>query len=282
MNGVAEYYDENTKAFLRFGHGGEVFAIHRAVWGPGVDTRTAAMQYVDKLIAHAVRKFKAGTAVDLGCGCGGSMAFLADRCTGVPVYGITLSKVQHEIGMRYLEQRGIAGNIRLGSYLDRGFYESVGLPRNADIASVLLYAVESYLHNPDRNRFFSLMKEFTLSGDVLIICDDFLDRAPEGGRVARLHRDFVRGWRATNLQFHGDVLELAREHSFTVVEDADLTGMLELNRVRDIFIRLTLPLVRLFGGKGPFTGNLIGGNALQVLLLKRVLRYRFIVFQRVP
>lgn len=282
MNEVADYYNQNTNAFLRFGHGGEVYAIHRAVWGPGVETRTAAMQYVDKLIAGTVGKYEIQRAVDLGCGCGGSMAFIAGCCGGVPVYGITLSEVQYDIGRRYLGQRGIGENIFLGSYLDRDFYTSVGLPRKAQAGPVLFYAVESYLHCPDRERYFSLLKEVSLPGDILIICDDFLHRPPEGRRMKRLHRDFVRGWRAVNLEFHGDVLKLAGDHSFIALENTDLTGMLELNRVRDIFIRLTVPFVRLFGGKSPFAGNLIGGNALQVLLLKGILRYRFIVFQRVP
>ncbi len=32
----ADYYDRNTRGFLRFGQGGHSGAIHRAVRGPGV------------------------------------------------------------------------------------------------------------------------------------------------------------------------------------------------------------------------------------------------------
>ena len=46
---VRRYYDRHTSAFVAFGQG--TGAIHRAVWAPGVGSRTAAFHYVDDEIA---------------------------------------------------------------------------------------------------------------------------------------------------------------------------------------------------------------------------------------
>ena len=73
---VAEYYDSNTESFLRFGHGGSVFAIHRAVWGPGVETREQALQFAEKLITEHIGRNKFDRVIDLGCGCGASMIYI--------------------------------------------------------------------------------------------------------------------------------------------------------------------------------------------------------------
>ncbi|MBV1862051.1 MAG: hypothetical protein KUG77_26760, partial [Nannocystaceae bacterium] len=51
---VEEYYEANTKRFLRFGQGGTVGAIHRAVWGPGVQTRTEAFHHVHERLLQRV------------------------------------------------------------------------------------------------------------------------------------------------------------------------------------------------------------------------------------
>jgi hypothetical protein len=38
MDDVARYYDANTRRFLRLGGGGQMAAIHRPIWAPGVQT----------------------------------------------------------------------------------------------------------------------------------------------------------------------------------------------------------------------------------------------------
>jgi len=36
---IAQYYDDNTARFLSLGGSGDVAAIHRAIWAPGVTTQ---------------------------------------------------------------------------------------------------------------------------------------------------------------------------------------------------------------------------------------------------
>ena len=89
---VRRYYDNNTGAFERRGHGGA--SLHRTVWGPGVSTREAAAHYVDELILESVPPDATRpTIVDLGCGLGASLLYLAGRID-MKGEGITISPLQ--------------------------------------------------------------------------------------------------------------------------------------------------------------------------------------------
>ena len=80
---IRRYYDRNTADFVAYGQGGSEGAIHRAVWGPGADDRRRAFHFVEERIAHVIRDRVVGAApahvVDLGCGIGASLCYLAER-----------------------------------------------------------------------------------------------------------------------------------------------------------------------------------------------------------
>ena len=93
---VRRYYDRRTAGFVARGQGGRIGAIHRAVWGPGATTRDEAFRFVESRIAERIAAEATGGAtshvVDLGCGVGASLCYLAQR---LPIRGtgITLSPV---------------------------------------------------------------------------------------------------------------------------------------------------------------------------------------------
>jgi cyclopropane fatty-acyl-phospholipid synthase-like methyltransferase len=87
---VQQYYETNTSAFARFGQGTGTGTIRRAVWGPEVQSSQAAFEYVDQLILGQVEQAARAsgqpiTVLDLGCGLGGSLCFLAQR---LPIKGV--------------------------------------------------------------------------------------------------------------------------------------------------------------------------------------------------
>lgn len=277
---VTEYYDRNTKKFLRFGHGGADLSIHRAVWGPGVTDRSGAMHFVDECILKTAKKNNTGRFVDLGCGCGGSLIYMEQFYPAASYFGITISSVQKEWGERLINSLGLHASLYTGSYLDRNFYRSVGVPRKKSESPSLFFAVESFIHCPDPKRFFTVLEEATMPGDLLVICDDFIVRQPQHGRQKRFLKEFISGWRAVNAMGPDRLLRLAEKHFFQIKEQSDFTSMLELSRPRDRLIRFIIPFLRIIGPKRPYFGNLLGGNALQRLLLEGNLGYRFIILER--
>jgi hypothetical protein len=74
------------------------------------------------------------------------------------------------------------------------------------------------------------------------LCDDFLGRAADDRWV----QEFRRGWRASSLLRPEALDDLAVAHGFELVEDRDLTPLLELDCPRDQALGLLIALTRPF------------------------------------
>ncbi len=274
---VRGYYDRHTRAFLHYGQGGDAGVIHRAVWGPGVATREQAFHYVDDLIADRARS-RAGDSsaplhlVDLGCGVGATLVYLAARLPAMRGTGVTLSPLQAQIA---------AGRIRAAGFADRvtcieGDYTN--LPATLAPADVA-YAIESFVHGPSPEQFFHECARLIRPAGVLIIVDDF--RRPDGGdRASRAIGRFRRGWRINTLLDRDELHAIAEQAGFAHEWTRDLTPMLEIGRGRDRLIAALAALPDWLGfGRGRF-GYLLGGSALQRCLARGWIGYDVTVFRR--
>ena len=271
---VQRYYDRHTAAFLRYGQGGGAGAIHRAVWGPGVENRAAAFHYVENCIADQLRAIRSAaaepTVVDLGCGVGGSLCHLAAR---LPIrgVGVTLSPVQARLADERIRAAGLQDRIRCleGDYADPG----LDLP-----AADLAYAIESFAHGPDPIAFFAQCARIVRPGGLLCICDDVL--RPAGTRAARRTVErFRRGWRINTLPDREALRALAADAGFEHRSTSDLTPFLEIGRPRDRLIGLLASLVGWLPVDAGL-GHLIGGSALQTCLRRGWIGYDLALFQR--
>jgi len=296
---VARYYDANTRQFLTLGHGASSHTIHRAVWGPGVRNREEAMHYVHDLLLRDIAADGIGEVLDLGCGVGGSLLYIGER-SSCRLAGITISRVQAEIGVELVERSGQAHRCRIvhGDFLDPRVYDESLFPpaagatgggsagRAADrSAGRLAFGIESFLHVPDAELFFKTLAKELSSGDLLILCDDFLAGDPEipSKRWRRMQRwlaEFRRGWKVGSLFTADRVGEMAGAAGFRVERREDLTSYLELDRPRDIGIRAMVALGRPFPFRGEWWSNFLGGNALQLCIKNGLVRYLYIVMRR--
>ena len=272
---VQRYYDRHTAAFLRYGQGGGAGAIHRAVWGPGVETRGAAFHYVENYIVDQLRARPAAGAepsvVDLGCGVCGSLCYLAGR---LPIrgVGVTLSPVQARLAAERIRAAGLRNRIRCleGDYTDPG----LDLP-----AADLVYAIESFVHGPDPAGFFAQCARVVRPGGLLLICDD-VRRAAGGGAAARRAIDrFRRGWRINTLLDGDELRALAAEAGFKHRSTHDLTPFLDTDRPRDRGIALLAALIGWLPVDARL-GHLTGGSALQTCLRRGWIGYDLALFRR--
>jgi SAM-dependent methyltransferase len=269
---VRDYYDRNTPAFLRLGQGAG--AIHRAVWGPGVTSRAEAFSYVDALVAAEVRSLSSSRqlhVVDLGCGVGASVAYLA-RALPVRATGVTLSPVQARIAIERLATAGLADRVCCveGDY--------TALPPSVDAADAA-YAIESFVHGPSPARFFAEAARIVRPGGLLMICDD-VRRDTADPRAARVTRQFARGWHVNTLVTPAELRQLAAAAGFAHERTIDLTPWLELNRPRDRAIRLLAAAAQWLPGQPTWLAPLVGGSALQEGLQRGWLGYEFAIFRR--
>jgi cyclopropane fatty-acyl-phospholipid synthase-like methyltransferase len=275
VDDVRGYYDENTARFERFGQGGGT--IHRAVWGEGVTSRDEAFRHIDELIWRELEPLteKPVHVLDLGCGVGASLIFLASRAP-FQATGATLSSVQALRASERAARASVADRVR---FVEANFLE---LPESIPKAH-LAFSIEAFVHGPDPQAYFAAAARHLHPHGILVVCDDFLT---ERGRHAsaphdRRWLDDVRtGWLANTLVTPEEATGLAAREGFELQKDVDLTPYLELGRPRDRMISLLVAL----GRRLPFTGfawrSLVGGNALQRALETGLLEYRFLVWRK--
>jgi SAM-dependent methyltransferase len=271
---VREYYDRHSRTFVTFGQGGSLGTLHRAVWAPGVATRARAFRFVDDRIADLARSLTTANRtvhlVDLGCGVGGSLCYLATRLpmTGT---GITLSARQARLASDRIRAAGVEDRVRVVE----GDFEHLpsDIPR-ADLA----FAIESFVHAPDPVRFFSECARLVRPGGLLLICDD-VRRAPDGEGTDALDA-FCRGWHVNTLATAAGLRALAEEAGFDHTETLDLTAWVEIDRPRDRVIALAVAALDRLGWRGRSMDPWKGGTALQTCLRNGWIGYELTVFTR--
>lgn len=272
---IRRYYDRHTSAFVALGQRGSEGAMHRAVWGPGTATHRQAFRYVEDQIALLLQglppSFVTSNVVDLGCGVGASLCYLAAR---LPVRGtgITLSPIQARFAEQRIRKSGFADRIRCieGDYCD--------LPTGPGPAD-LAYAIESFAHVQDPARFFAQCRSLIRPGGLLLICDDF-QRSTNEPEAARSIERFRRGWHINTLLERDELRLLARAAGFEHESTTDLSPYLELRRVRD---RIANVLLALFGWlplDATRYGYVSGGSALQMCIERGWIGYDLALFRR--
>ncbi len=285
---VRAYYDKFTKGFIRHGHGGRNYAIHRAVWGPGVRNRPEAIEYPNSIILDRVAAHGARRVIDLGCGLGGAIAYMARRYPAEYV-GLTVSPVQVEAGNKMLRPRFPRDTARIvvGDYHDPAAVCAAFGPSGADS----VFAVESLIHSSEPELFFRSVSGALRDGGILIVIDDFIsddsrhesrDDRSDAKKARRFERDLSRfrtGWRVGSPLPLRAAVQLAEAVGLSPVDDRDLSPFLELGRPRDRLFSALAPFLRLFGGWRRW-GHITGGVALQRLLRRGELGYHALVFQK--
>jgi|SoiMethySBSTD1v2_1073268.scaffolds.fasta_scaffold224049_2 tocopherol O-methyltransferase len=272
---IRRYYDRHTRSFVRFGQGGREGAIHRAVWGPGVTTRSEAFHYVDDRIAELTRSLPASSApshvVDLGCGIGASLCYLAGRLP-IRATGITLSPVQ----ARLANQRILDARLSDRVTCVQGDYSA--LPPSVERAD-LAYAIESFVHAPAPHLVFDACARLIRSQGLLAICDDFRRAATSRAAEGAIDR-FRRGWHINTLLSPEELRNVAHAAGFEHEWTLDLSHALEMRRTRDRAINLIAAVADWIPFAAERLDYLLGGAALQECLMNRWIGYDLAVFRK--
>ena len=274
LQDVRKYYDRNTRHFQRHGQSG--LSIHRAVWGPGVATRDAAVHFVDDLILAELGDLGPQPKVlDMGCGVGASLLYLTRR---FPIIGegVTISPLQAAHAAELFEREGVTVlRCRHGNFL--------ALP--ADVHDIdLAFSVEAFVHTPDVAGYFSEAARVVRPGGRLVICDDFLTQRASIDPSAKERewlQEFRAGWKIGSLVTVDNACEAAHSVGFKLNRVLDLTAFLELRRPRDILISILVSIGKYleFHG-GDYWSALTGGNALQLAIGSGAVGYQYLVFER--
>ncbi len=280
LEDVRRYYDQNTPRFARFGEGHKIGAIHRAVRPEPGAVDADPLRTLDRLVLDELTRLSDGfvapiDVIDLGCGLGSSLVYLA-RERGVRGTGVTLSGVQAARARENVKAHGLEGQIEIleGSYL--------ALPDSVQPAAVV-FSIEAFLYGPDPAAYFASAAAHVAPGGALVVCDDFLGPAGCGELSPRDQRciDDVRdGWVAYSLVSVGRALELAEAAGLRLERNIDLSHRLKLGRARDHVIALTVAVTRHLPLRNYWLRSLRGGHALQQAIRRNLIEFRCLVWRR--
>lgn len=272
IDDVRRYYDHNTASFLRTGQGGQ--SIHRAVWGPGVQTRDEAFAYLDVLLLELLGQRPEPRVLDLGCGVGASLLRLARR-EGLHGVGVTLSPVQAKFAQEQFVATGLAERLRC---VEASFTQLPAELGEFDLA----FSIEAFIHSPTPEAYFAEAAKHLKPGAQLALVDDFLTGQPETPRTRRWLHEVEIGWYANTLRTPEQLAATAASYGLTLTRNDDLTQYLELRRPRDLFLTAVMSVGRYLPIRSPLWKSWLGGNALQLALQARAIEYRFLVFEKAP
>jgi len=267
------YYEANTQAFITYGEGGQ--SLHRAIRAPGVTDKAGAFHYVDELILKQLPTTEAEPRVlDLGCGVGASLLWLADRAPLEGV-GVTVSPFQVRWARQEAEKSGLAARLQ---FREASFTE---LPEDLGTFD-LAYAIEAFVLSPSPTLFLQGVSRHLRVGAKLVIVDDFLSErgaATTTGRGARWIREFRAGWMASSVISVAQLEQEALTHGLHITQNEDLTPYLELRRPRDLLISALVSVGRPLPIRSQRWLSWLGGNGLQLGLANGFLDHRCIVLE---
>jgi predicted O-methyltransferase YrrM len=277
---VREYYDQNTARFVRFGQGKDSGSIHRAIRPEADAPDRDPLRTLDRLVLAELRSLQGRFSqplhvLDLGCGVGASLVYLA---TALPITatGVTLSGVQAAQARERMEAHELDERVEIleASYLE--------LPATLPPAA-LAFSLEAFVHSPEPGAYFRASAEHVAPGGLLVVCDDFL--APRaagslGPRDRQRLADVRTGWHASSLVTVAEADELATRAGFRLEKNLDLSRRVELGRPRDRGIALFVALARPFAPQSQWFKSLLGGAALQQALASGLIEFRCLVWQK--
>jgi cyclopropane fatty-acyl-phospholipid synthase-like methyltransferase len=291
---VRAYYERNTRLFLALGVGRQTLAMRRAVWADGVESLPEAVDYVNGLIAAEARSRAAAVkggalhVLDIGCGVGGSLLFLADSLDGpLSGIGVTISPRQADFARRQAAIRGLSSTC---TFLAADFSAVGSLP-----PVHLAFAIESAVHFAAPAAFYSSAARALAPGGRLIVVDDFIVREgerPAGGlragrgarhrlrRRERLLDAFRRGWLLPSLCTFEQAVQAAQVCGLRMVEERSLgqfLATLPLNvRLGGFMVRVmdALPV------PWPYWRSSVGSLALACCQRAGLVDYRYAVFEK--
>ncbi len=274
---VRKYYDHNTGRFIKWGKDERTFNLHSAVWHPEVTSLAEAMHYSNELIAREIEQcpYPVDRVLDLGCGVGGSIFYLARRLSRVRSFtGISLSPLQIDTARQRIPD---AQKNRI--HFKEGCFLQVSTGRfNADFS----YSIEAFTHCSDPEIFFAVQADLLAPGGRLAIVDDCLsDGIRLSSRQMRMLDRYRRNWLLPGLRNFSALKSLAAGKGFRLLKNQNLTPYLRLGRPRDKAISLLVKFLGPLMERNTYLRSLSGGDARQKCYREGLIHYRFLVFEKI-
>ena len=281
---VRAYYEQNSAWFHWLGLRRQTQAIHRPVWAAGIHDRQAALNHVNACIAAQARERAAQTDapplrfVDLGCGYGGTLQYLA-RALGPALRGVGVTVSAHQAQTaRHLAHT--AGLDPAPAFVEADFHAAPLGDASMDVAC----SVEAFAHSGDPARYIAEAARLLKRGGRLILCDDFrADTRPDATLSATDRRwlaVFKTGWHVPHLLSANQLTLLAQTHGLHLRTAHDFSPALRIRTFPDALLPLFEQAVQPRGNLSALAESVVGGWALEHAIRRGLVTDQVLVVEK--
>jgi len=265
---VTRYYSRNTAKFLRFGENDAYPAIHIALWPAGTESVADALAVAHQLIVDAVSAHEGSVerVVDLGCGMGAALLYLADHVgPDIALEGLTLGTPPPRL-IPHID----SGRVQIHQ---ADFHHADAVVPSCSIA----FSIEAMAHSNDLDAFLQSASRMLDAGGRLIILDDFAESESTPSRWLDTYRAH---WLVPGVRPLAEVVRVAGQHGLVLADNRDLTPWIRLGRPRDRFLQWTRPLWGWLCRFSDYAKSLSGGDARQRCLASGETCFRMVQFEK--
>ncbi|MFK7978768.1 MAG: class I SAM-dependent methyltransferase [Saprospiraceae bacterium] len=288
--GVKNYYEKNTRRFLRFHRDAATKSIHQPLWKELNFTLKEAVFYANKLIQKEIEDYPQKvdlTIIDLGCGVGSSLFYLVDNLkTTATYYGISISETQIDIAKNEVTYRKHKEQtIPNFHFIVADFTQ---LPSNIPTVDIA-FSIEAFVHASAAEKYLAQISPYLKKGGKLILIDDFInnevDRTTLDEVAQKALADFEYGWMVNSLKTTKKLGKIAANYGLQIIAEQDLTPYMRNNTLKHKWIRFLVFSFRwlydLLPQKSAYFRSWIGGVGKQYCLRKGIVKYKKIVLEKV-
>jgi len=284
--GVKNYYENNTRRFLRFHRDAATKSIHQPLWKEANFTLKEAVFYANELIFKVIENSPPKenlNIIDLGCGVGSSLFYLDNKLSQpANYYGISISETQISIAQKELNNR--KKNNSTFQFITADFTQLPTSLPTIDIA----FSIEAFVHAAAPTKYLAAISPYLKKGSKLILIDDFLsdgiDKTTLDKKAQKAIADFKYGWMANSLITKTELAGVANNYDLKIIEEEDLTLYMRNNTLKHKWIRLLVISFRwlydLLPQKSTYFRSWIGGVGKQDCLRKEIVQYKKIVLEK--
>lgn len=158
--------------------------------------------------------------LDAGCGAG-HVAFRIEEKKpefGSKIFGVTLSRFQHELALRKVNEKNSSVEI---------FEEDFEKTHFEDSKFDKIYFIDSLCHGTGAEKSLALkeMARIMKTGGVMVIADVFLEKQPEklSKYFQYINRKVTKAWSVEEWIVENEFLREAKKYGFEIKKETDLT-----------------------------------------------------------
>jgi cyclopropane fatty-acyl-phospholipid synthase-like methyltransferase len=220
---VEVYYDTHTFLY-------EIYAnnsLHYGMWNKQTKNSQDAIENTNRFVAANIDMNQNDVVLDAGCGVGGPAIFMAENY-GAKVIGITLSKVQQEIGRKN-------ANKSFNSHRIEFYQQDYTRTSFKDSSFTKIYGIESICHASNKSDFLNEAYRILRNNGKLIVLDGFLIKHKLTANEQTHLDNVLRGWCVPNLSHVDEFKEDLENAGFVNIKLIDATKEIEKS-IRTIYI----------------------------------------------